>query len=61
MSAARVAPVVKALAEGLGVEDMAARGICPAGEARQVIAQLRACGGLAAIYGLHDRRGAWLC
>ncbi|MDD9738446.1 hypothetical protein PVW47_01490 [Marinovum sp. SP66] len=51
MTAARMAPVVKALAAGLGVDDMAALGICPAEEARAVIAQLRACGGLAAIYG----------
>ncbi|AKO96815.1 hypothetical protein MALG_01639 [Marinovum algicola DG 898] len=50
MTAARLAPVVKALSAGLGVDDMAALGICSAEEARAAIALLRACGGLAAIY-----------
>lgn len=37
-----VCEVIAALREGLGVEDIAARGICTEGFAREVIAHLRA-------------------
>ncbi|MGK7663358.1 MULTISPECIES: hypothetical protein [unclassified Marinovum] len=55
----RMAPIVRALSAGLGVDDMVVLGISSIDEARAVIARLRACDGLAVFYKQHDRRGAW--
>lgn len=44
--------VIVALRAGLGVEDMAARGIAPAGYAREVIAMLRRAGALTLVLGV---------
>jgi len=48
--------VVAALRDGLGVEDMAATGVCSVGDARSVVAWLRCAGVLKVIYGGDDMK-----
>lgn len=51
-----VCDVIAALRAGLGVEDIAARGICSAGYARELVALFRAQGCLPRVLGIGGAR-----